>query len=324
MTLTIDPEFQHLITPLSADEFAQLEANIKAEGCRDPLVVWDSTIIDGHNRYAICTKHGIPFQTVERQFASYDEAKIWIIHNQFGRRNLSAYTRSVLALRLKSMLEDQARARMLAGKALDPVQNSAQGKTRDQLAAIASVSHDTIAKVTFIEEHAPAELKAQLHTGEVSINAAYSELNRPLANHQLLFQSTDNGWYTPRAYIDAVHAVMGRIDLDPASCEDANAIVRAMRYYTEEDDGLRPPWIACRVFLNPPYGRDEDNESNQERWSQKLIEEYTCGNIAEAILLVNAVTDRKWFQPLYQFPICFTDHRIRFYNSPYAVRIGPS
>jgi len=78
------------------------------------------------------------------------EAKAWIIKNQFGRRNLSAYDRSVLALKLKPLIAKQAEQRMKAGKA-DPVQKSAQGKTRDELATIAGVSHDTIHKVETIE-----------------------------------------------------------------------------------------------------------------------------------------------------------------------------
>src|SRR3712207_5174258 len=110
------------------------------------------------------------YNVVEKDFATREEAKAWIIHNQFGRRNLSAYTRSVLALQLKAMLEEQARQRMLSGKPLDPVQNAAQGKPRDQLAAIAGVSHDTIARTAFIEEHADEDTKAALHTGAKSIN----------------------------------------------------------------------------------------------------------------------------------------------------------
>ena len=69
-----------------------------------------------------------------------------------------------------------------------------------------------------------------------------------------------------------------------------------------------------RVFLNPPYGRDEDG-SNQARWSARLIDQYRSGTTKEAILLVNAVTGEKWFAPLWDYTICFTDHRIKFYNT---------
>jgi len=105
----------------------------------------------------------------------------------------------------------------------------------------------------------------------------------------------------------------GYIDLDPASCERANEVVLANRYYTIEDDALKRPWHAKTVFLNPPYGTD-GGKSSAGVWSQRLISEYECGNVGEAILLVFASTSEKWFQPLFQYPICFSNHRIRFHG----------
>ena len=72
--IQIDPEFKALIPPLSADESAQLEANLVADGCRDPLVVWGDTLIDGHNRFEICTRLGIAYQTVQIDFADRESA----------------------------------------------------------------------------------------------------------------------------------------------------------------------------------------------------------------------------------------------------------
>ncbi len=135
-------------------------------------------------------------------------------------------------------------------------------------------------------------------------------------NHQLINASGNNEWYTPRPFLDAAHELMGSIDLDPASNERANLIVRARRFFTIEDDGLAQPW-AGRVWLNPPYGT-ADGESNQARWSRRLLAEYRAGRVSEAILLVNAVTGNTWFSPLKQFPICFPDSRIRFYNADTA------
>jgi hypothetical protein len=87
--LRVDEELQELIPPLTAEEYRQLEQNIIAEGCRDALVVWNNTIVDGHNRYEICTQHGIEFNTVEKNFADKEQAKDWIDMNQLGRRNLT-------------------------------------------------------------------------------------------------------------------------------------------------------------------------------------------------------------------------------------------
>lgn len=126
--------------------------------------------------------------------------------------------------------------------------------------------------------------------------------------------SENKEWYTPKQYMDVVRKVLGRIDLDPASNAIANEVVQARQYFTAKDDGLSQEWHG-RVFLNPPYGRDTERKRlNQQVWSEKLVAEYKSGNVREAILLVNAVTDTKWFQPLWDYPICFTDHRIKFYT----------
>ena len=86
-----DAEFSALIPPLTDDERRQLEANILADGCRDPLVVWqeESILLDGHNRYRICRKHRIAFDVRRVRLPDRDAAKLWIIRNQLGRRNLT-------------------------------------------------------------------------------------------------------------------------------------------------------------------------------------------------------------------------------------------
>lgn len=81
--IVIDDEFQSLIPPLGDDELAGLEQSIKAEGCRDSLVVWNGILLDGHNRYAICKKHKIEFAVVAIECIDHDAAKIWIVKNQF-------------------------------------------------------------------------------------------------------------------------------------------------------------------------------------------------------------------------------------------------
>jgi len=87
--IIIDPEFKALIPPLAPEELAQLEANIIKDGCRDPLVVWQGVLIDGHNRHDICTRNGIEFQTVEMEFDDRESVMDWMDANQLGRRNLS-------------------------------------------------------------------------------------------------------------------------------------------------------------------------------------------------------------------------------------------
>lgn len=179
--IKIDEEFRTLIPPLTDDEFQRLEKSILAEGVREPIITWDGTIIDGHNRYRICQKHAIVFRTFAKDFSSRDAAKIWIIENQFARRNLNTYSRSILALELEPLYAAEAERRMLAGKS-NPTQNSSEGtkgETREKVAKAAGVSHDTIRKVKVIENEANSGNKTaiaareEVKAGTKSIHGAF-------------------------------------------------------------------------------------------------------------------------------------------------------
>ncbi|GCE15306.1 DNA N-6-adenine-methyltransferase [Tengunoibacter tsumagoiensis] len=122
-------------------------------------------------------------------------------------------------------------------------------------------------------------------------------------------------WYTPARYLQAAREVMGAIDLDPASTELANQTVQAGTYYTREQNGLAFPWEG-RVWLNPPFGRRQTpgKKTNQGVWITKLVQEYQAGRVSEAILLTTGRTDTSWFSPLWDYPICFTDHKVGFFT----------
>jgi N6-adenosine-specific RNA methylase IME4 len=89
MNIIINEKLKSHIPPLRPDELSQLEQNILREGCKSPLAVWNGTLIDGHNRFEICTKHSLPFRIEEIDFPNFDAAIIWIEENQLGRRNLT-------------------------------------------------------------------------------------------------------------------------------------------------------------------------------------------------------------------------------------------
>lgn len=149
------------------------------------LLLWGDTLIDGHNRYSICKKHDIPFKTIQREFTDRNTAIEWIILNQFGRRNLPAHERARLALLLKPVIAEKAKEqqkqsggdRKSAEYQESVMQKSAEPispvTTRQELAKVAGVSHDTIAKVERIEEDAPAPVVQASRKGEISVNAAY-------------------------------------------------------------------------------------------------------------------------------------------------------
>jgi ParB family chromosome partitioning protein len=118
-------------------------------------------------------------------------------------------------------------------------------------------------------------------------------------------------WGTPTEYLDAARAVLGGIDLDPATHHAAQQRVQAKKFYTEADDGLAQPWHG-RVWLNPPYSRGLVN-----RFAFKLLAELWARHTTEAIVLVNAQTDAEWFQRLRDAAAadCFTNRRIRFLDA---------
>mgnify|MGYP003144025745 CR=1 FL=1 len=173
--MQIKQEFKDLIPPLTKEEFKQLENNCMSEGIREKILTWNGFIIDGHNRFEIATRWDLDYETESKHFDNEEAVKEWMILNQFGRRNLSNYQRSVLALELEDVFSKKAKERMLSG---NPVLKSEQGRTIQKIGKVASVGKDTIAKVKKIQEKAPEEIKAKLRTGEVSINAAYKEIKK--------------------------------------------------------------------------------------------------------------------------------------------------
>ena len=87
--LVIDAEFRDLLPRLDKETYALLEENIIQNGCRDSIVIWGDIIVDGNNRFAICSEHDIPFNTISKEFVSREDALIWIISTQVSRRNLT-------------------------------------------------------------------------------------------------------------------------------------------------------------------------------------------------------------------------------------------
>jgi hypothetical protein len=98
MNIVINAELKAYIDPLTAEEHEALERSILADGCRDALVLWGDTLVDGHNRYGICQQHGLPFQTVQNpRFESIEDVYLWMIDQHLGRRSVSNFQRGVLA-----------------------------------------------------------------------------------------------------------------------------------------------------------------------------------------------------------------------------------
>jgi len=173
----LDPEFRSLIPPLTAEERDQLERNIRDFGrARDPLVCWQGLLLDGHNRYEICETFALPYTVTEASCATRDEAKVWIIRNQFGRRNLQPFQRVELALKLEPLIASKAKENQRASGGAVPQKSAEPVETRKEIAKAAGVSHDTITKGKVISQKAPEAVKEQLRRGEISINSAYQDI----------------------------------------------------------------------------------------------------------------------------------------------------
>lgn len=189
MKLTIDNELKAWIPALSADEYALLEESIVQDGCRDPLVVWGGYLLDGHNRYEICTKHGIEFKTYEKAgLTTKLDVKIWMIENQLGKRNATDFTRTALALKLKPLIEERAQKRSHAnlkqGQSPECLKSDTRGikpveRTDVAIAKLAGVGKDTVRNVEKIIEKATPEIIAKVQSGAMSISAAAKTVEPP-------------------------------------------------------------------------------------------------------------------------------------------------
>ncbi|MGA8786572.1 MAG: hypothetical protein WB542_14675 [Polaromonas sp.] len=203
MNITVNEELLAYIDPLTPEEHESLERSLLAEGCRDALVLWGEVLVDGHNRHGICTKHGIPFNTVQNtQFKSFDDVHLWMIEQHLGRRSVSDFQRGVLALRKKDILAAREQPAPKAAPsptaeappwddasptdtslAPTPTPGAAEPEpalTREALAREARISSNTISQIEKIQKSAAPELVAAVKSGTISINAAATVASLPV------------------------------------------------------------------------------------------------------------------------------------------------
>jgi len=197
MHIVINEDLKAYIDPLTPDEYEALERSLLTEGCRDALVLWGDTLVDGHNRYGICRKHDIPFTTVQNErFQSMDDVHLWMIEQHLGRRSVSDFQRGVLALRKREILAER-RARTAASEGADAPPSDlpfdaagaqpAQGKpakappaeTRKDIAREARISSNQVGMIEKIRKEAAPEVVAAVKSGTLSISAAAAVASLP-------------------------------------------------------------------------------------------------------------------------------------------------
>lgn len=139
------------------------------------------------------------------------------------------------------------------------------------------------------------------------VEEVVENLRSPHVSHN----SGENEWYTPPEYIKAATAVMGRIDLDPASSKKANDTVKASKYYSKQDDGLSKVW-AGKVWMNPPYA-----SGLIRLFVGKFVSHVDNGDIKEGIVLVNNATETNWFNELISVASAavFPSGRVKFLDA---------
>ena len=201
MNIIVNEELKAYIDPLTPEEYEALERSIKAEGWRDALVLWNDLLIDGHNRYAICQAHGLPFQTLQStQFKTIEDVHLWMIDQHLGRCCVSDFQRGVLALRNRQ-IEAERRTRTQASPSQDAAnpdtnatpeappwddttpsgtQNTSQALTsREDMAKAARLSNGQMVMIEKIQKQATPERVAAVKAGVISINAGAAVSSLP-------------------------------------------------------------------------------------------------------------------------------------------------
>ena len=160
-------------------------------------------------------------------------------------------------------------------------------------------------------------------TGDVSLKRVLRQKSPHVAK-----ASGNTEWYTPKEIIDAAHATLGHIELDPTSCEAANEVVQAERFYSIADDALQQVWQAKTVFMNPPYQKRQEVKDKKTKevievvpgigdFVDRLLDHFKRGDIKEATTLTNNATETKWGQRLLREAdaVCFVDGRVSFWRT---------
>ncbi|HYP71088.1 MAG TPA: plasmid replication/partition related protein [Variovorax sp.] len=199
MDVVVNEELKAYIDPLTSEEYEALERSLLTEGCRDALVLWGDVLVDGHNRYSICQKHGLPFQTVQNtRFQSMEDVHLWMIDQHLGRRSISDFQRGVLALRKREIMSVRRAQREAAAEAAAPTEAAAEStidaapaaapapsaddalNSREALARAARLRSTQVAMIEKIQQSAAPEVVAAVKSGELSLNAAAAVASLPV------------------------------------------------------------------------------------------------------------------------------------------------
>jgi len=179
------PRFQNALPRHADGEYTILEDGIKRDGTLDTIKTWRGMIVDGYTRYEICHKHKIPFATEELDFANEDEAYLWIIRNQLGRRNLPPFVKCELVLPLEDQMREEGKKRQGWRSDGHVLTNLSKGdssiNTRARLSELSGLSEGYIREAKWLHKNADPDTLDQLRQGKLSIHKAYTTLKEDRA-----------------------------------------------------------------------------------------------------------------------------------------------
>ena len=180
--IQVKEEFKNLIPALSAEEYSQLEANILEEGIREPIITWNGFIIDGHNRYSIAQRFDVEYRTTSKHFSSEVDVKIWMAHNQLGRRNVSDYVKGELYETIEKLEKEKGEKNLKTnigeGQRLSINDKGKAHNTREIISNKLGWSTGKKAQFDVVKKKAPEEVKEKLRNNELTIHAAYKEIKK--------------------------------------------------------------------------------------------------------------------------------------------------
>lgn len=309
-------------------EFVALRDDIAAHGVREPVILFEGAILDGRNRYRAALAAGVDCPMTEYRG---DDAAAFVVSLNIHRRHLTESQRAMAAAKLANIEVGQnqhsrgsANLRTLFDDDAKPAPMS-QGEA----AKLLNVSDRSVSTAKKVQEEAPAEIVQAVERGQISVSLAAKVADLPdeaqakiiaapaeqvkevarevVKKAHVANNSGNNEWYTPAEFIEAAREVLGGFNLDPASSEIANRIVKADRIFTAEDDGLKQDWPIGTIWMNPPYA-----QPLMGKFAERFAAEIRRGS--SGIVLVNNATETAWFQTIAAecSAICFPRSRIRF------------
>lgn len=316
-------DLANLFPEMEPEQFEALKQDIAAHGQREPITLYQNQVVDGRHRYRACVELGK--EPITRNWDGESLVDL-VVSANLRRRHLTASQLGMIAVELEPAIAHELKKnqREHGGTAPGRPKNtcanlgSSDSETRKPAPKAAEIAAEKVGASSGYVKDAKKiasespELAAQVKSGAITIPEAKRQLSGEEPSKAHVSNNSGNPeWYTPTAYLEAARAVLGEIDLDPASSDVAQRLVRAKRFYTAENDGLTKTWKG-RVWMNPPY-----NAGLVDDFISKICEHKESGSVTEAIVLVNNATDTKWFQKAAALAkaICFPAGRIKFLDS---------